>query len=432
MNKIEKTKVSALILLCIIATVIITVAAQTPTSTFTLSPGLYPSGPSYTVWREGSNYFAKDHNGLLAYSGTNASDLIIDCISNQGWTHLTKGTYELTNAILIDTSNVTVTGEGSETVLYIQNNALCNAFTISGASNVIVKDIFINGNNANNAIVTGGTNATICVTNYSEDIRLENLMIYNGSDGIKSRYSNNVIVDACTIKYCDYVGVVSSGYSNNTVVTNCVLDSNSWGGVEMCGGYHYGLIVDSNHIIGMNATKQRGVVIGNGANITISNNVFSAKKVTNSFCIVIECVDSWSGSSNGEYTTVTGNIMFGGSHGIYVNYKKTFQPRYIVIADNVISNYTNNGVWLNGTDNIIVSNNIMYSGTTGIYLTETQNTVVTNNLCFSGSYGIRETNTNNNNLFVANIAHTNTVANITIAGTDSECHSCFNGTTWVT
>jgi len=46
-----------------------------------ISAGIYPGAPSYTIWKEGSNYFAKDANGQIDYAGTNASNLLQNCIN---------------------------------------------------------------------------------------------------------------------------------------------------------------------------------------------------------------------------------------------------------------------------------------------------------------------------------------------------------------
>ena len=52
------------------------VYAVTPSSTFYISSGVYPGAPSYTIWREDSNYFAKDDNGMLKFSGTNETAVV--------------------------------------------------------------------------------------------------------------------------------------------------------------------------------------------------------------------------------------------------------------------------------------------------------------------------------------------------------------------
>lgn len=72
----------------VISTILLTsfvfyVLAATPTSTFWISSGVYPGAPSYTIWREGSNYFAKDANGQIEFSGTDA-DAVIEASLDTG------------------------------------------------------------------------------------------------------------------------------------------------------------------------------------------------------------------------------------------------------------------------------------------------------------------------------------------------------------
>jgi len=77
--------------------------ASTPSSTFYISSGVYPGAPSYTIWKEGSNYFAKNANGQIDYSGTDASTVIqaaINALPNVGGTILFRvGTYSLDTKI---------------------------------------------------------------------------------------------------------------------------------------------------------------------------------------------------------------------------------------------------------------------------------------------------------------------------------------------
>jgi len=73
----------------VISTILLTsfafyVFAATPSSTFWISSGVYPGAPSYTVWKEGSNYFAKDANGEIEFSGTNASEIVNSAIEASG------------------------------------------------------------------------------------------------------------------------------------------------------------------------------------------------------------------------------------------------------------------------------------------------------------------------------------------------------------
>lgn len=76
--------------------------AQSPSSTFTISPGVCPGEPSYTVWMEGSNYFAKEANGMIAFSGTNASQILqntLDASVNGGKIFVKEGNYTFNTSV---------------------------------------------------------------------------------------------------------------------------------------------------------------------------------------------------------------------------------------------------------------------------------------------------------------------------------------------
>jgi parallel beta-helix repeat protein len=91
------------------------VSAINPTQTFTLSSGIYPGAPSYTVWREGSYYFAKDAFGKLAPSSTVFATVMQYAIDHSlnGTIYLAKGVYLLTMALHVDHSNFRLEGETS-------------------------------------------------------------------------------------------------------------------------------------------------------------------------------------------------------------------------------------------------------------------------------------------------------------------------------
>ena len=115
--KLNKKLVTALIVLSILLSATITcyVVAQTPTSTIYFSSGIYPSQPTYTVWREENNYFAKNRFGQLRYSGTNFttlfSSVIGDMPSYGGIIHLKTGLY--VGSITINRDGIILQGEGS-------------------------------------------------------------------------------------------------------------------------------------------------------------------------------------------------------------------------------------------------------------------------------------------------------------------------------
>jgi hypothetical protein len=52
----------------------------TDMAAFTISGGIYPGAPTYTVWGDSAGYYAKDANGNIDYSGTNATTIIQDVL----------------------------------------------------------------------------------------------------------------------------------------------------------------------------------------------------------------------------------------------------------------------------------------------------------------------------------------------------------------
>lgn len=87
------------------------VQAQTPTSTFWISSGVYPATPTYTVWREGSNYFAKNEQGQLSTSsGTNATTLVQSLIFPGVHIAFKADLFDFDGPVFIDVEDVTITG----------------------------------------------------------------------------------------------------------------------------------------------------------------------------------------------------------------------------------------------------------------------------------------------------------------------------------
>jgi len=90
----------------------LTVFAINPSSKYYISSGVYPAIPSYTIWKEGSNYFAKDRNGFVAYSGSNASEIIQNSIDSSvtGVIYLRKADYIISTTI-IASQDIKIMGE---------------------------------------------------------------------------------------------------------------------------------------------------------------------------------------------------------------------------------------------------------------------------------------------------------------------------------
>ena len=137
-NDSKYVRTSTAIVLTLIAVVLssaltYTLAASSSSIPFTIKGGLYPGAPDYTVWREGTHYFAKNSSGVIEFSNTNVSSVINQAINSlpkvtvklpnsagtqvsapHGWIHVKAGEYVLTAPISIPLgSRLKFTGEGT-------------------------------------------------------------------------------------------------------------------------------------------------------------------------------------------------------------------------------------------------------------------------------------------------------------------------------
>lgn len=121
----------------IITSGLLYVFATTPTTTFTISPGVYPGAPSYTVWKEDNNYFAKDANGMIKYSETNKTEIVQNCIDA-----LSEGIIEI-RGFVISVYDITLT---ETVVIYEHYNGRTRKFIkFGGNTYALVQEHFILG-----------------------------------------------------------------------------------------------------------------------------------------------------------------------------------------------------------------------------------------------------------------------------------------------
>lgn len=218
---------NALILILITALLSSTFAyvlAQTPTGTLWITPGPYPGTASYTIWRDGANYFAKDEYGELAYSGTNASGVIQSAIdaansaaTRGGEVFIEQGTYLLAYHITF-AKRVTIRGEGMNATILRGTNA----------SNYVLFGSYSSGDPGR---FMGLENIQIA---YGRGIRLvwclnyyfQNVLIFNSSTiGFSMEYNYGNRFTNLVINRCTTVGLAMDFCNNNNffglVVTAC-------------------------------------------------------------------------------------------------------------------------------------------------------------------------------------------------------------------
>ena len=142
----------------------------------------------------------------------------INSLTSGGTVFIKQGTYKIAAKVTIP-SNVTILGSGWATILYSENASnitlLENSDTTSGNSNIIVRDLQINMNRANNTTATniGAIKLWSC-----SDSKIENLYIHD-------------------MKYAQGTGNVGIGLAN---CTDCVVQNNYINTVS-----DYGIATDS-------------------------------------------------------------------------------------------------------------------------------------------------------------------------------------------
>jgi hypothetical protein len=231
------------------------VVAQTPTSTHWIESGIYPGAPSYTVWKEGSNYFAKDANGQIDYSGSDA-DTVINAVANsltQGILYLTVGTYVLDSGIVVSGKDkFQIIGEGMGTVLDIGTEAITAVnFTDSGTgwfngiSNLQISgdsvsfsassiglNVFAQNQFTISKVYIGyvGTGFTVDQSFYLNTNAFE---IYGCDTGVLLNRVNNALFSHLTVMYCTGNGL-TSGYSNaGTMFVEPTFEQNGANGLSI-------------------------------------------------------------------------------------------------------------------------------------------------------------------------------------------------------
>jgi len=114
--------------------------SQTPTSTFYISPGPYPGIPSYIIWREGNNYFAKTRYGELKFSGTDATTVLNNALAIGEHVYLGRGTFTISGKVSLILNGTILQGSGAATILDIQANS---GIEVGSTASTLYEDIVI-------------------------------------------------------------------------------------------------------------------------------------------------------------------------------------------------------------------------------------------------------------------------------------------------
>jgi len=162
------------------------------------------------------------------------------------------GTYLVSNPINV-LSNTVILGSGWKSVIKLRNGANCDIFYLNDVSNIIFRDLTIEGNKANNPGVGAGIK---CVD--SHRVYVDHCKIVNAKYGIVfdktsgSKWDGNNIISHCWIQYNKRYGVklpTDSDLFGCFIGENGVDDYNQW---NACGVFVDGwdCRIVNNHIWG--------------------------------------------------------------------------------------------------------------------------------------------------------------------------------------
>jgi len=437
-KQIKKTVKIALIFLGIgllLGTLI--VFAASPATTFYISGGVYPGAPSYTIWKEGSNYFAKDDNGQLKFSGTNATEIIQNCMDN----------LPATNRKVVLTGYFTLDGQ-----VYLSDNLyldLTQAYVKQGRLGTNYNCIFVS-TAKKNIIIYGGqldgnreggtTRPAIYIesdgVNYSFNVTISSVEIHNvyGSAITLINASDCIVKNNYIWNIGDSTTHVGSGiavddYSVNNIITgNLIRDSNEHGIKEYptCANNS----ITNNHIrdtykTGISAGGKHTVVsfntlenCGTGSYASIHTGNTALVKIIGNTIVdaVYYAIALYSND------LASGNSIENCGHGIIAQDNCS-------VSNNLIYSVTGTGIHITGNDTTVTSN-VCRENSRGILLQDAEYTVVSSCILIDNTWGLQESGTSNYNLIVGLNTRSCTNGILTV-GANTHVNLCWNITTWI-
>lgn len=430
-----KTKYVALTVGLLIALLITTVAlvASNPD---VISPNIYlddiPSTVTYTIKSGSGYYWAVRYDGKKLWESTNAS-YVFNSIPADSSVFIRNARYVLDSHWAIN-SNVTVASDGA--ILEREaGSGTRYAINAEGKSNIKLSGFTIKYGDK-----TQGSAYLLRIKN-SNNIRVTDVKIQDASYASVALTGN---VFNVWFTRCEMTGIQDASGRENIAV---FADGGSapcdvW--VESCNFDTRGLWVDSGaydkaerwHVNNNDFINITGDVIGlySVEQSEIIGNTIVWNKTTN----IMNGIDI----RNATGTTVIGNTLkrfvtdttpANPNVGIYAGHG----AQNSLISGNTIFNCTT-GISLYGASNWTVSTNTIWGcSSNGISMDDDgtynadQNLISGNNIRDCAN-GIKEVSTANWNMIIDCYVLGCTTVNILTVGANTECHSCFNGTTWVT
>jgi hypothetical protein len=262
---------------------------------------------------------------------------------------LSEGTFNIAAVIAIAKDSIVLEGNGQATKLFLVNATNANVITIgNGATayvNITVKNLFINGNKANQTTNGHGVRVEAGAANtIIENVRILNTFKdnINGQSGVVgAKIINN---------YLDTTG--ASSYNIHWSGTKCICDNNYCASATSANIYFDGSTQPSGNIISNNICTLSG---GQGILASSWQAVVSGNHVSEF---------TFEGISSNVPCNITGNSVYQrngtGNLGIYIFSSDPNQctANTIFVYDNVSFVFT--GIYCTAASSTITGNNIQY------------------------------------------------------------------------
>ena len=428
MVEITRKKLSSIVLSAIVISSILSLEiytyATSPSTTPTFSSGPYPGAPTYTIYTNGSWYYAKNAYGAIDYSGTNASQIINSCIGNNTWIKILQQTTDpiwIDSPIIIPDNTLYCTFEGQDIVqspqitggLKLSDGANCDMFRVGQCCHQIHWfDLGMTGNKAGQTL-NNSNGIHFVGTGCSSDCRIERCLIIDFTE------------------HCIYIEkLLSASYILQNYLENSYGDS-----IHACGLINS--IVSGNFLW----SCHRGIYMNSTAyacqDNTISENKISHQRygnISSAGAIII---------FNSTGNDILGNWIDDSVVGISLD--TTYRG---IISHNDIRTCKTYGIKLRYCAYLSIENNLVIgasydtnSGYDGIYISATGagthyctfigNLVSSTDFTNKVRMGINEEAGSDYNIYVSEYCTGAVTKNISVTGAHSHVASSYNGTSWI-
>jgi len=416
---------------------------------------MYGGAPDFTVWNDGTEYYAKNAYGQIIYSGTNCTTVIQNALDG-----LTAGRDYKEKVLLQGDFEITYLLIPSYTIIEIQGSlkqadntdyhCLVNADSNNGNTDIEIYGGEIDGNGANQ---NPATYMGVVVYNNVTRGLIHDIWVYNGVNySIRILHSEAIIIDSVIASGAKDDNIAIEILCGNITISNCVSYGSigkagvSSSGIEVEDGAHdvtiMGCTVFGNENVGINIVQEcsnisiiGNTVYGNGQDgIQVSG---YAGNPTELIVISGNTVHNQQPTGDGitlshvRLSVVDSNVIHDvGSRGIFID-----DVNMSVISNNLVYRITYAPIELHNAYSMVIEGNLCYdyrATSAGVRLLNTTDAIVADNLFRDGGYGVREEASTNYSMIIGNNARVSmAIMGIEVIGANSTCNLCWNSSTWI-